>query len=629
MTAHVEPGHQVSQRARFAILCSTLFLLLAIGTQAVISSGNQPARANVPQRADPPIQPTNSPAFQRTKTLELAPAQSLAPATVPGQTQVDANTIALYHFDAPNGNLAMDATGNYTGTLYGNAAIAPTGLYSGVLSVDGNSSYVRLGNLGSPISGTVEAFVDYSSASCPNENGLFPIIYAGGEFASGQPGALFLGERTGLAFGIYANGQWNWANSGINGCRYLIGPNPPAGPVWPYETWRYHHIAGTWGPRGMEIWVDGVLHGVGTSFAFNQIQPYPYMCNPQAQMGVIGGGANNPLYPVCQTPVMAPTMPAYPPSDYVGGLLPYATFLVGCGADWSNPLQTSCFRGRIDEVRISNIQRTFQCLPPVGPYGPVQCVVPTLTPTPTNTPVPITGEYSPDAQTVALYHLNYKTGGFPLQVLESENNVLHYIGGSSNIVNNGRFGMGFTAPGVKDAAIGVGNLGNIAVGTLETWADFTDSTQDQPIFSAQQQYNGGFVLYFGGIANGRIRLNVQGNYVDSDVTVASLAGCWHHIAGTFGPRGMEVWIDGALHGTNPFTGGVVGISNGGWKGACSYSDPEICIKGFLDEVRVSSVQRTFTTHSPQFLPVAPSAPQTLTFFPLIGSFPSSGCVFGP
>jgi len=79
----------------------------------------------------------------------------------------------------------------------------------------------------------------------------------------------------------------------------------------------------------------------------------------------------SPIYPLCQSPTMGLV-----PGAYAGGLPAYNTFLVGCDAGgW-------CLNGRIDEVRISNIQRTFTPiydLPPVPP-GPV---TPTPTPTPT------------------------------------------------------------------------------------------------------------------------------------------------------------------------------------------------------------------------------------------------------
>ena len=541
--------------------------------------------------------------------------------SVPGQTQVDANTIALYHFDSPTGSIALDATGQYTGTMYGNATINSTGLYAGVLALDGANSYVRVGNLhhnNNPIDlsqGTIEAFVDFSQA-CQNPSSNFTIISAGGEVGSNQP-ILKIIESTGLFFGIYANGEWHWANSGINGCRYLEAGHPSNPPpweylpvLWPYETWRFHHVAGTWGPRGMEIWVDGVLHGVGTIDP-DSTYPYKYMCNPQMQEMAGFPPAR------CSTPALAPNMPAYPPGDYTGGLPPYSTFLIGCGVD----VNDNCITGRIDEVRISNIQRTFDWT-----------LVPTITPTPTYTPINIgLGEYPVDANTRGLFHLNFQVGN---GVLEEASQLYKGLAGQASITSNGRFGAGLALDG-NGSFLDPSNLGYLGGGTVEAWVKFQNPPQASlPLFMAFGA-GPGPIMYFGDTGLHQIGLGLSDgsnvNWVYANGSTTALTGCWHHWAGAWGPRGMEIWLDGSLNSVSGYTGGMLTYTSS-WRVGCATGLS--CVPSTLDEVRVSTLQRVFTprmlardlTELKNQSPLLGSS----VYLPLIfgGPTPNPACPFG-
>lgn len=546
--------------------CVILVLLVVASATATVSA----PQANSMTTTSRSITLTRTPSPRATATptrvaaTRTSTVRPVAPRYVPGQPQVDANTVALYHFDSPH-TLAIDATGSYTGTLHGNATIIDSGLYAGVLNLDGNGSYVRTGYLGSMPQGTIELFVDFQEAC--QQGWYFTILSAGGEFGSHQT-ALVIRQQVGLMFGIYSDGTWHWADSGINACRYLAGQS---GPLWPYETWRFHHVAVTWGPRGMEIWVDGVFHGVGTD-ADDSIRPYKYKCNPQMQMGDMDGEPPNPLYPACRTPVMAPTMPAYPPGDYTGGLPAYNTLLIGCGTDGS------CFKGRIDEVRISNIQRTFHW-----------SVVPTVTPTPTQTPVPITGEYTVDANTLALYHLNAQSGWWLYDEVTQTWNA--GLGNNATIVSGGRFASAALLDGNGDYI----QIPKSIPSTIEMWINLSNLSDHFALFGGGNE-NGSDQIYLG--INKWLGPFVVFTIYDSDFiphTVNSgwrpIPGCWHHVAASLGSQGLQIWIDGTLRGVEAYYGGptssftrvLVGCSNG-----------LACVQGLIDEVRLSSVQRTFT-----------------------------------
>ena len=575
------------------------------------STGTPSATARLVSSAD--LQKGGTPT-----SINRQPSQAPSPVVIgrsPRAFSVDANTVALYHLDSQAGTSVQDATGNYPGTLYGNATIVGSGLFGGAVSLDGRSgpgSYIRLGHLGNLVSGTVEAYVDFLHA-CDNINEWFTILSAGGEFGSGDT-RLTLATYQGLGFGIYANGEWQWANTGINPCRYLAGGNTepyfwPSGyhTRWPYEVWRYHHVAGTWGPRGVEVWVDGVLHGVNfhrPEFVFTETLHSEYMCNPQAQIEPA-----NTFYPYCRKPQMGLV-----PLEYAGGIPPYSTFLIGCDSSTA----TSCFRGRIDEVRISNIQRTYTV-----------DVIPPSTATPTRTPENTSGEYRVDSKTFGLYHLN-ATGEWNSvknEVTQSWNGSLR---GSAAIVPEGHFNSGVRLDG-NLAYVRADPLSIPFAGAVEAWLNPDQTTAPYMIVSNSSEpqsgiYSWGFFL--GMESPGTIQLIIQSNdtryRADSGVHYSALTGCWHHVAGTWGARGMEIWIDGVLRGTNVFTG-YPQINNRYLFGCDGWSR---CFKGRIDEVRVSDIQRRFAPPSAPMRPRVLPGGGTLTFFPLIQVAPASACPYG-
>ncbi len=496
---------------------------------------------------------------------------------LPGQPKLDNYTVALYRFDAP-GSTAFDETWRYPGWFNGGASITSPGLYRGALSLPGPTSFVGTGNLPALNQGTLEAFVDFQSA-CQTAADYYSIITA--QAADSGDTILALKVSVGLTFGIYSDGLWHWASSGINACRYLsYGPSAPG---WPYETWRFHHVAGTWGPRGLEIWVDGVLHGVGNNDPDADISPYPYMCNPQMQLGD-WPWPPNPLYPVCQTPVVAPRMPAYPPGDYTGGI-PSASLVIGCGRD-------RCFNGRIDEVRVSNIQRTFSV-----------AVVPTITPTPTHTPVYIGSQYAPDSNTTGLYHLDQHVwmgaDHFTKDAVNEQWDAV--LEGNAALTPGGRFDSGMALDGSYSWGMPsfLGMSPTIVppgpIGAFEAWVNLApDSPDMSPFFAAGNQYD---LINFGLYppAPGHIAFRVDNGDVilsnDTQIMRSDLVGSWHHVAATWGGRGLEVWLDGMLCNSVEFSGTFPDVKEYIAAG-CDRNGH--CMKGGIDEVRVSNVQRRYS-----------------------------------
>gem|GEM_PF-846055 len=600
-------------------------LALTIFSATAIANNQRPVKINSSALAAPTLQPTKSPTSQRLGSSDGAPqtltrSQLPSAPAIPGQTQVDTYTVALYHLDSQVGSLVPDATGNFTGTLVNNALVTPNGLYGGALLLDGNGSYLKIGNLGSLPQGTIEAFVDFSQTCVNGTDTLFTIFSIGGDYHTNN-----------RVFNVRSN-EWldaeiiigtpSIASSGINPCRYL---NVPAATFWPYETWRFHHVAATWGPRGTEIWVDGVLHGIGSNWIVPQHTPVPsgsvtrisyggpYWCNPQSQGAYLynTGTPPNPVYPLCQTPVIAPP---YPTGDYTGTLPAYTNIIIGCDTDTDPSIL--CFKGRIDEVRISNIQRQFS-----------PSVDPTSTPTPTQTPDVINGAYAVDAYTLELYHLDSQAGGVTYAV---SNRPAWLMSSGTTIVPGGRFGSGVSFDGLAGSFVNLGNLNNPSEskGVVEGWVKLNNATNVEIV-------TGGAGYYPDSIQASNVRLGVDTTYgntvqfgvkdstgvwhwANSGVSPAAFVGAWHHIAGTFGPRGLEIWVDGKLCGTDTYTG-FTGQNGAAYLIGCDAQHN--CMTGMVDEVRLSNIQRSFTFSNSPFRPsnLNPYSPSTgfQLFLPMI------------
>jgi hypothetical protein len=160
------------------------------------------------------------------------------------------NAIALYQFEGD----ANDAIGSHHGSLHGNASFAP-GYLNQALQVDGNGSYVRLGNIHQNpprdlSQGAIEMWVNLAE----NPDGPLAIMAASStDYGGNQDHGLFLGKHTAFSdnnvvFMTWAplSGGWQPAISDVH-LDDFVGQ------------WR--HVRGTWGLRGVEIWVDGAVRG--------------------------------------------------------------------------------------------------------------------------------------------------------------------------------------------------------------------------------------------------------------------------------------------------------------------------------------------------------------------------------
>ena len=159
--------------------------------------------------------------------------------------EIEENVVARYHFDGD----ADDATGRHPGELFGDASFVAEEGSAPALKLDGSGDYVRVGNVHQDPTrdlsqGSIEMWVKLESA--PTN---FVLAASGREYGGSFDDGFYLGTHSSysknLVFMIWAGG-WKVADSGI----------PPEDLI---GEWR--HVMGTWGPRGLEIWVDGILRG--------------------------------------------------------------------------------------------------------------------------------------------------------------------------------------------------------------------------------------------------------------------------------------------------------------------------------------------------------------------------------
>lgn len=178
------------------------------------------------------------------------------------QTGLDANTLALYNFDTPSNKIVVNEAGNdkLNGELFGNAKIVlNSGKYGGGLVLDGDGDYMKVPPFGNPEEGTVELWIKVPHAN-PSKNSLAPgvlwtITSACRDYGKSFDSPFILATHTGLAapnlwFGIWTD-KWNVADSGVDPKKLIS---------------EWHHIAGTWGKRGIEIYIDGKLAGINKDF---------------------------------------------------------------------------------------------------------------------------------------------------------------------------------------------------------------------------------------------------------------------------------------------------------------------------------------------------------------------------
>ena len=162
----------------------------------------------------------------------------------------------------------------------------------------------------------------------------------------------------------------------------------------------------------------------------------------------------------------------------------------------------------------------------------------------------------------------------------------------------GKFGNGFVSEEVGDVIhFPVENrFVNLEEGTVELWVtmgmDTSTITGELFTFMTYKRGSDAVFLQFnnGGIARMRIKSAKSWHNADSD-PLNWKKGEHHHMAGTWGPDGLKLYLDGKLEGEDDFTGGPTVFAQTFEINNASPPDPKFPTNCVVDGVRISDHQK--------------------------------------
>lgn len=139
-----------------------------------------------------------------------------------------------------------------------------------------------------------------------------------------------------------------------------------------------------------------------------------------------------------------------------------------------------------------------------------------------------------------------------------------------------------------------GNFVNLEVGTVELWVkmglDASSITGELFVFMTYKRGTDAVFLQFdsGGIA--RMRIKSASAWFNADsAPLGWKEGEIHHMAGTWGPDGLKLYLDEELAGEDAFTGGPTVFAETFEINNASPPDPNFPTNCVVDEVRISEL----------------------------------------
>ena len=224
-------------------------------------------------------------------------------------------------------------------------------------------------------------------------------------------------------------------------------------------------------------------------------------------------------------------------------------------------------------------------------------------------------EYLPDEHTIGLWHFNEGSGNKVKD--ESKNNLDGEIegkgvwgpddwnkeGGGKSVEFDGKTAI--VIGSVKDKRANKLLTPDDAI-TVEAWVYPTDMAGWKLICC---HWAGAVGKYHLGVTNGVPNMHVNTDKGTANAASALKMGVkeWYHVAGTYDGAKIKIYINGKLEGSAPHKGK---LSTGSpWDVMVgTKASREFNWKGFIDEVRVSSIARTAEELSANF-----DAPQAVNF----------------
>jgi len=212
----------------------------------------------------------------------------------------------------------------------------------------------------------------------------------------------------------------------------------------------------------------------------------------------------------------------------------------------------------------------------------------------------VTGPYEVDEHTVALYHCDTGSG----TTLIDETGVYDGIFRSADNpiwTTDSMFGPhALEFDGIGDNVSQPALLETIPQeGTIELWfkpsVDIgTEHLEVWLTFKIPSQYNSCHMGWSDYDSRLHLQMNVLGtkHFAYSNKRIWK-AGTWYHVAVTWGSRGMEIWVNGVLEGTNPNTFiPITGTDAYDFSIGADHNS-NYGFAGIIDEIRVSNIQRVF------------------------------------
>jgi hypothetical protein len=163
----------------------------------------------------------------------------------------------------------------------------------------------------------------------------------------------------------------------------------------------------------------------------------------------------------------------------------------------------------------------------------------------------------------------------------------------------GKFGNGFVSEAVGDVIHFPveDRFVNLEEGTVELWVkmglDASKITGELFMFMTYKRGTDAVFLQFGPAPVARMRIKSAGTWYNADSEPLD----WktddiHHIAGTWGPDGLKLYLDGELAGSNDFKGGPTVFAETLEINNASPPDPNFPTNCVVDEVRLSDHQKS-------------------------------------
>ncbi len=511
-----------------------------------------------------------------------------------GEYASDASTLLLVHMNEFSGSTAADASVNHAdGTTIGTSIVA--GKFGNARGFNGTTDFIEGPSSNLVTAGqnfTLEAWIKTFSS-----NGQAIITTHNPGTSSFSNTGLYLGA--GGYFDMDINNGSGAPSQNVNGRKINDG--------------RWHHVAGVRNVGTIALYIDGrfdfqksITQDPFSSTLYRIGQTYPgSFFNGSIDEVRISSKARQPNEFNLQLPPVNLTATTVSSSVNLtwqngGGGAPLQRYRIYRGLDstavslidsstspsYSN---SGLAGGKTYFFRVSAVDSTgFEA---AMSYSASASVIAVL------------GEYSPDANTVLLLHMDEAFGA---AVADGSSFNTSGTAFGTTIVG-GRFSNARSFNGTSDYIEGATSNMNFGINsfTLEAWINTTSSTA-QAIFTTHSpptsKYSNAGLYIAGGVNGGYLNMDIDNGSGTSNVNGKKVNdGQWHHVAGVLNSstNSLYVYVDGKLDFSKLFSSYPYGstLYRVGQSNSGSY------FNGLIDEVRISNIVRQPAQFDLQLAPV--------------------------